>query len=137
MGNIAEIVANPEAHGFTWGNGEVHRGTGPNAVLLRKNAPHIVHVNIDLVRETFGDDYFLNSANGTSARVRDQRVTRTALNADATVSNDDLKEKVIAAALGQRTRSVSTRTVFAGPNGTTFDTQDDAEAAWEEYIASK
>lgn len=122
--NIDAAIEDPTPFGFSWGSAPVAKGSGDKAVIVNPNAPHIVHENIDLMCKYFGPAYFLNSANGTSARVRDQRVTRdAALKGDKDVKS--LKRKVLQAALGQRVRNVATvvtvtERIYCAPDGTEF-----------------
>lgn len=122
--NIDAAIDNPAPYGFAWGTAPVAKGSGDKAVIVNANAPHIVHENIDLMIKYFGPGYFLNSANGTSARVRDQRVTR-----DASTKGDkdlkSLKRKVLQAALGQRVRNAAqvvtvTERIYCAADGTEF-----------------
>lgn len=137
--NIAEIVANPEAHGFRWTTWAACVGIGANKKLLRKDAPVMEHLDAEKLTATFGPGYLLASANGTSGRVRDQRVCRDSLMANLTISNDELKFKVVAAALGQRAPRTSTtvvveKVVYVGKNGAKFETEAEAEASWEAEV---
>lgn len=126
MTNIAEILANPSAHGFEWAYGPVAK----NGMELMANAPYMKHENVEKLTATFGDRYLLDIANGTSGKVRDQGVVRNMVWDDRKLASqmDVLKEAIVKAALGQRTRrtnvvivkEVVRERVYVADDGTEF-----------------
>lgn len=103
--NIADMIENPSNYGFEWGYGPLSKDHGTTRVTLISNAPHIIHKDLDKLRKTFGDDYFLSSSNGTSPRVRDQKL-RDDIAADPTLKNRmvEMKTIVLERAFGVTTR---------------------------------
>lgn len=135
--NILDIVKNPEKYGFKWATSASHSGTGASKKLLREDAPVMEHLDADLLTQTFGPAYLLASANGTSARVRDQRVNRDTLEKNLTISNDELKVKIVNAALGQRaprTQTVVEKSVYVGLDGNKYATMEEAQEASKAYL---
>lgn len=127
---IDGMLANPTAHGFDWEYGPLHKG----GMELTKSAPFIKHLDTALMQKHFGDSYFLDSANGQSARVRDQRVLREAIWDDKSVASDDEAQKrlVLAAALGRKaTRRVTIvereviKRIYMADDGTEFENKDE------------
>ena len=103
--DITDMVANPEAYGFSWSYGPLAKA----GMELTKVAPYMVHTDLNCIREVFGDQYILNMANGTSGKVRDQ-LLRNDIWEDRSLVNrpDEMKQIVISRALG-RTRGRSAR----------------------------
>lgn len=99
--DLNEMVSNPSAYGFEWGFGPLHK----NGMEICKAAPYIVHKDFKRLCEVFGDDYFLASANGQSARVRDQ-LLRNDIWDNKSLANDTdaMKRIVLERALGTRAR---------------------------------
>lgn len=108
MQDTARMISNPEEYGFEWGYGPLHK----DKTLLCEAAPYIVHKDLSRMREVFGDEYFLDSANGQSARVRDQTL-RNDLWTDATLKGkpEEMKRIVLERALGTRARRRSVTVV--------------------------
>lgn len=123
--NISDMIANPSSYGFEWGYGALHH----KEMRIAERAPHIVHVNLELMRATFGDSYFLDSANTRSARVRDQTL-RNDIYDDRPLAKDDLRMKtiVLERALGRVSRKsrvtvvekIVEKRVFVANDGTEF-----------------
>ena len=88
--NIPDMIANPQDYGFAWEYGPLNKG----GMELTDAAPYMVHQNLTRMREVFGDDYFLNMANGTSGKVRDQ-LLRNDIFANRDILVDDVAMKTI------------------------------------------
>lgn len=124
---VAEIVANPEAYGFAWYLDKVQKdGT------VLDNVPLVKHLDVDKLRATFGDRFFLESADGTSRHVTNQRIVRDARYDDRKITVDALKTMIVENMLGQkspRRRTVITERVFIGLDGKEYKTETEAQAA--------
>lgn len=130
---ISSMIANPSAYGFEWGYGALHH----KEMKIADRAPHIVHMDLALMREHFGDQYFLDCANTRSGRVRDQ-LLRNDIFDDRPLAKDDLRMKtiVLQRALGRVSRKsrvtvvekIVEKTVYAANDGTTFPTLAEALA---------
>jgi hypothetical protein len=123
--NVAEIVSNPEAYGFTWGSDILHK----DGKALGQ-CPYVIHRDLPKMREIFGDEYFLASANGTSRRVTDQRIARDLRWEDLSTKDDVIKTAIVQNMLGQISRrrgGVKTVTVtvetFKGLDGENYATE--------------
>jgi len=102
------MIANPEAYGFSWGYGPLHKGKMEVCAL----APYMEHKDLARLREVFGDDYFLSSANGQSARVRDQLLRNDIwLSKPLASKPEEMKRIVLERALGTKSRRSRTITV--------------------------
>lgn len=131
MSTVAEILANPEAHGFSWAYGPISKG----GMELMHDAPWMKHEDVQKMTATFGDRYFLDIANGTSGKVRDQGVVRNMVWDDRKLASqrDVLKEAIVKAALGQKTRrtnvvivkEVVRERVYVADDGTEFTDRAD------------
>lgn len=140
MRDIENMIDSPELYGFMWGFGLVSAKIGGIKVVVCENAPHMEHVNMDLCTDTFGPRYFLDQADGTSARVRDQEVTRSACKDDLAMRKNtrELQRLVLERALNitrKRVRTVQTvveKTVevriFVASDGTEFTSKADLMA---------
>jgi hypothetical protein len=122
---VAEIVANSVLYGFVWYIGKVEKGdNGPWDVPLVK------HVDVDLLRATFGDRFFLESADGTSRHVTNQRIARD-MKAEKPLTKDDaIKTAIVENMLGMKSkrRTVIETTVysFGGVKYPTLEAMQDA-----------
>lgn len=98
---IADMIKNPEKYGFKWGYGPLSK----DGTQIIQSAPRIEHMDIDLLRDTFGDEYFYTSMNGQSARVRDQTLREELWgNIPLRKSDEGMKQWVLEKALGQVSR---------------------------------
>lgn len=106
--NLADMKANPEKYGFTWGWGHLHhKGL---RVTMGRGAPYIEHRDLNLLRQTFGDDYVLRSMNEQSARVRDQTIRTELWESVPLRSDEDAMQTIVlekALGLKSRTRKVT------------------------------
>jgi hypothetical protein len=128
---VADIVANPEAYGFAWYVGKVEKGDfGP------WNVPLVRHLDVDLLRDTFGDRFWLDNADGTSRHVTNQRIARD-MKADKPLTTDlAIKTAIVENMLGMKSkrRTVIETTVFSF-GGVKYPTLAEMqEAAREAYI---
>ena len=118
---LQDMISNPEAYGFAWGEGPLHK----NGMELCKHAPYIEHKDLERMREVFGDDYFLASANGQSARVRDQQLRNDIWDDKSLASKpDEMKRIVLERAFGTRSRKARVTVVevktYLADDGTEF-----------------
>lgn len=141
--DIADIIANPAKYGFEWGYGELHTGTGAAKTLVIKDAPHMVHTDIQKIRDTFGDAYVMDSLNGTSRRVVDQRLRVDIQDNLALRSNQDaMKRIIIGRALGARKSPTRVTVVeklvqvFVANDGTEFTDKTEC-LAWNMALAAE
>lgn len=126
---VAEIVAKPELHGFVWFIGKVEKDG-----MVLDNVPLVKHTDVELLRKTFGDRMVLESMDGTSRHVSNQRVVRDAKWANRAIKVDDLKTLVVENMLGQkagRRRQVVIEkvNVFTALDGKEYATATEAQAA--------
>lgn len=133
---IEDMIDNPQDYGFDWEYQTLHKNAGAanSKIVVCEKAPVIAHLNVGLMTEHFGEGYFLASANGTSARVRDQRVVRDACEDNREIRKDvrALQRLVLMAALQVRSSRVTVveKIVekFTAIDGTTWPTQAEAMA---------
>lgn len=129
------IADHPEEFGFSWGNGEIGKGTKKNYVSLRKDCPHIdvSPYNVPLFLATFGPKLVSDRLKGQSIKVACDRVNRDTLDKARSTSNETLKEKIVATVLlGQTTRTVYERIVTKTKwvvNGTEYGTEAEYKVA--------
>jgi hypothetical protein len=132
--DVAYIVAHPTEFGFHWIEGKVQKGDlGPWSVPLVK------HDDVDLLRATFGDEFFLNSADGTSRHVTNQRIARDMKAERPRCTADEIKTAIVQNQLGmksRRTRTVVEVTKYSF-GGKTFDKVEDAQAYAREVLTAK
>jgi hypothetical protein len=120
------MIDNPEAYGFTWGHGPLEK----NETIVHKAAPYIIHGSVELMSEHFGPTYFLDMANGTSGRVRDQALRNELWGNLPLRSNErEMKRWVIERALKVAGRKRGTRTVFRGMDGKDYPSTVEMNAA--------
>jgi hypothetical protein len=130
----AHIAKNPWDYGFQWSDGPIsgRLSKGGDLVLLRKECPRI-EVRPDQVPmflATFGTAIVAKAINGTSIDVTCERIARDMLVKDRSVTDAQLKERMVASALlGVITRTVGTKTKFVGVDGKEYDTLEAAQAA--------
>lgn len=99
--DIEDMIDNPEPYGFRWGYSHLHKKG--MQVTVGAGAPHMVHLDVDKIRNTFGDDYILVSTNQQSARVRDQQLREDIWDDKSLASRDrDMKRIVLHRAFGQK-----------------------------------
>lgn len=95
---VAEIVANPQAYGFEWITDNVSKGDASWTV------PLVRHLSEPLLVATFGERFFLDSANGTSRHVTNQRIARDMKDANATCKALEIQTAIVENMLGQKAR---------------------------------
>lgn len=124
---ILAIVENPEAHGFRWNSETLHK-----AGIPLHDCPTMEHVDSDKLLATFGPRYFLDMANGTSGRVRDQEVARSMIYEKRNVDRKDVKVAVIERAFGIKARRTATvvveKKIYLAIDGSEHATAQDALA---------
>ena len=97
--DVADIVVNPEKYGFSWYTDKVQKGDlGPWDVPLVK------HNDVDLLRATFGDSFFLASADGTSRHVTNQRIARDAKSERPLTTAETIKTAIVQNMLGMKSK---------------------------------
>ena len=118
---IDSMIDNPQAYGFSWGYGHLKRGG--MVITQGAGAPYMVHEDVAKVSEAFGDDYFLEMANGTSGKVRDQGVIRNGIWANKALAGNmrKMKQMVLQGALNvRRSRTAPVVRIFVASDGTEF-----------------
>ncbi len=132
---VAEIVANPEPHGFAWYVGAVERDG-----QQFRNAQLVKHLDVDKLRATFGDAFFLASSDGTSRHVTNQAINRNAWWDNKTIKPDALKRLVVENMLGMkstRKRTVIVETKYMAADGQSYATEVEALAATRAWIVDQ
>lgn len=122
---IVNIVLNPSEHGFSFGTGALHK----KGMEIAKAAPYIVHEDVAKMSETFGQEYFLECANGQSGRVRDQTL-REDIWDDKSLSSrpEEMACIIVSRALGsKRARKVTVieKRIYVAVDGTEFEDKDE------------
>lgn len=135
--DISRIADNPSEYGFRWITQELaHRG------IDLPDCPIPELEDLEKVLATFGPKFFLDMANGTSLRVHAQRIAREAVYEDRKVDRNEVKRDIVAFMFGTR-RSRSSRTVvvekavFMAPDGTKFETAEEAMKYTLELVAKQ
>lgn len=107
--NVAEIVANPKDYGFEWYTDNVQKGD------RKWSVPLVRHLDIDLLRLTFGDQLFIQSMDGTSRHVTNQRIARDMKDDKPLVKDEAIKTAIVENMLGMKSkrRTVIETTVYA------------------------
>jgi len=130
--NVLDIVQNPADHGFSWGEGSLHK----KGMELTKVAPFIVHEDVTKMQATFGETYFLELANGQSGRVRDQSIREDIWEDKSLASRpEEMRCIIVSKALGtKRSRKVTVITkqsfvTFIDGQRYEFDTEAELQAA--------
>lgn len=122
--DVAEIVANPKDYGFEWFTDNVAKGDNSWTV------PLVRHLDVDLLRATFGDRFFLDSADGTSRHVTNQRIARDIMADNATAKPIQIQTAIVENMLGQKSKR---RTVVETPTfpygGVVYKTVEEMKAA--------
>lgn len=137
--SVDAIVAEPHLYGFVWYTDDVEKGG-----RTFKGAQLVKHVDVDLLRKTFGDTFFTASMDGTSRHVTNQRINRDAWwNAlgetpSRNVTTDELRRLVVENMLGmktarRRTVIIETKEVptegYGALDGKVYPTQREAQEA--------
>lgn len=125
--NVAHIVAHPEEYGFAWGTTPIRTDGGRK--VLSNDAPCVIHKDVARMSEVFGETYFSDMANGTSGRVRDQRIDRNMLQANARTPHEDMQIAIVESMLNIRTRRGGTVTVFRSMDGVDHKTEVEMKQA--------
>jgi hypothetical protein len=134
--DIEDMIDHPEKYGFSWVFGSVSKGgQGDKGTVVCAKAPFMKHENVDLIHKTFGPRYFLDSADTTSPRVRDQRVVRDACADDYTIRKDtrELQRMVIRGAFGQKggrkvVERIVEKRIYIASDDTEFSSKEDMQA---------
>lgn len=130
--SVAEIVANPEKFGFVWTTDKVAKGD------VSWNVPLVKHMDVDLLRATFGDTFFLASADGTSRHVTNQRIARDMKYEKATATDLQIKTAIVENMLGMKSKRrtvVEVKKYIWG--GNEYDTRDAAVEQARADLAAK
>ena len=138
--DLDDMIDHPELYGFLWTFGVLHKTEDKRKYVVCERAPYIEHMDDDVMRRHFGQNYFLAMANGTSGRVRDQEVVRSACEDDIRIRSDvrALQALVLRRALGTRASRRPTTIVvetvkvvekFYDINGVAHSTLIEAQAA--------
>lgn len=132
---VVQIALNPAEHGFSFGTGPLHK----KGMELTKNAPFIVHEDVNKMSETFGPEYFLDCANGQSGRVRDQTLREDIYDEKALSSRpEEMACIIVQRALGaKRARKVTVITkesfvTYIDGQRYEFETEAELQAAVQE-----
>lgn len=129
---ISDIVDHPEKYGFTWEY--EHLMKNGSRVTMGRGAPRKLHVDRALCEATFGERFFLDSANGTSARVKDQTI-RDELSENIPMRSDEraMCEWIIRNAMGTKARkssvTVVVETKYVGFDKVAYNSQTECDAA--------
>lgn len=135
---VNDIVSNPERFGFSWYEDHVAKD-GTDLGLV----PLVRHLDVEKLRATFGDKFFLDSADGTSRHVTNQRIGRDMRWADRKAATPEaIKRAIVENMLGQKARrggrvTIIEKPVFVALDGTKHETQTEAEAASLAYMMDK
>lgn len=136
----SDVVKNPEKYGIRWTYHILSRGEKKDQVL-RNNAPLFSVVEtkegVEAFIAAFGHAMM---AKGTrvSFRVSQQALERPQIEKNPNITNDELKLRIVNhVLLGQITRGASERLpVFEGPNGETYKSREEMQAAWKTATAA-
>lgn len=142
---LAAILADPKAHGFEFFTDTVrHEGRAFNEAQL------VRHLDVDLLRATFGDALVLTNMDGTSRHVTNQRINRDAWwNAlgetpSRKVTKDELQRLVVENMLGivatRKTRVIEKiveKIRFEALDGNVYDTREEAQAASMAWVVDQ
>ena len=135
--DVATIIAKPEDFGFAWEWEHLHHNG--NRVTMGRGAPRKLHLDIAKCMSTFGDNFFLDSANGTSARVKDQTI-RSELADNIPLRTDEraMCEWIVRNALGAKSRksnvTIIEHTKYVGLDRVSYDTVIECQAANLAYL---
>ncbi len=129
--NVAEIVSHPEKYGFSW-----YMDTVQKDGTVLPPVPLVKHLDVDLLRATFGDAVILASCDGTSRHVTNQRIARDMRWTNRAVSNDAIKTAIVENMLGMKAarrvtvvEKIVVKESFLALDGTKHETQESAQAA--------
>lgn len=128
--DMKTILAQPEDFGFDFVTENVRSGD-----VTYQGVP-ILRVQDAAKFEASFPGVILKALDGSSIRVSSQRVVREARDKNATIKTDELKSRLVMWLLGVRAPS-GQRIVYAGPEGKTFSTEQEAQAAWLEWAAKQ
>lgn len=104
---VAAILADTKSHGFEFYTDRVSKGDAS------WNVPLVRHLDVDLLRATFGDAFFLTNMDGTSRHVTNQRIARDMKADNATVKDLAIMTAIVENMLGMKTKK---RTVVSVPD---------------------
>jgi len=126
--SIAEILADPSAHGFRFNTEPVSKGK-----MQLPGAQIAIVEDVAKFAATFGETAILASLDGSSIRVETQGVNRNALWANHGEKREKLQEMVVAKLLGAKRTRTTTRVVeverFLDVDGNVHDTKEAAREA--------
>ena len=125
---INAILAEPQAYGFEFGTETVRVG-GRGDKGTPFDVPILTITDLGKFEEAF-PGVALDALNGQSVRVSSQRIGRDG--AEKGTKPDEIRAHNVRWLLGIKT--TSPRNVYVGPEGRTFGTQEEAEAAWMEHF---
>lgn len=114
---VDAILANPQEFGLS-----------PVTVTRKKKGlelppvPVFDHIDVTKITNTFGEAYWLATANGTSWRVRDDRVAREMKYKDHGVTDEAIMRRQIEARFGVRAPRTAAPQ-FKGMDGKTYATE--------------
>jgi len=105
--DLDDMIDHPDKYGFDWGFGPVAKKDPTDRktkFTVCERAPYIVHKDVALMMQYFGPTYFLDMANGTSGKVRDQDAVRDPCARDLKLRTNirQLQRMVLVRALDQR-----------------------------------
>lgn len=95
---VEEILANPTAHGFEFYTDKVAKGD------VSWTVPLVRHLDLDKIEATFGKQSVLDSMDGTSRHVTNQRIARDTKSENATAKEVDIKRAIIENWLGMKSK---------------------------------
>jgi hypothetical protein len=95
---VAVILADTKAHGFEFFTDRVSKGDATWTV------PLVRHLDVDLLRATFGDQLFLANMDGTSRHVTNQRIARDMKADNATAKDIAIQTAIVENMLGMKSK---------------------------------
>lgn len=137
---LSDIVDNPEKYGFTWEY--EHLMKNGSRVTMGRGAPRKLHVDRAKCEATFGERFFIDQSNGTSARVKDQTI-RDELSENIPMRSNEraMCEWIVKNALGAKTRkpnvTIVERTVYADMAGISHESLSECQAANLAYLVDR
>ena len=130
--DAAYIASHLDEFGLRWVYRDLNKGRDQKT-LLRRDVPQLEMVETeDGLQKCFRHfpAVVYASMNGTSAKVRSQNVSRPFLRANMRATDEQIQEHVVRSVLlNQVSRSGGSRPVYIGPDGRTYATLGEAQAA--------
>lgn len=119
---VADIVANPTTYGFEWYSDKVSKGDATWTV------PLVRHTDLDKIEATFGKQSVLDSMDGTSRHVTNQRIARDIKAENATAKDGEIKTAIIENWLGMKSkRRTVVETIVYEFGGVKFATREERD----------